>query len=187
MDLWVESALLVSRDVRLDKRHFNRTTRQNLKKMRPASAQLILSEIADRCWDSTPDISREVHRLVSHAKAQDKFAMVPGSGTSGGLGASLGSSNLGSGAGAGTTGLAGASTGFAGRWLGDGGMASGAGCPAARNGNSVVTTTVTALLATGGGGKAAVGTVPLGLGSAMVAAPAGGPSALSGMRCCEGL
>ncbi|GLI69513.1 hypothetical protein VaNZ11_014149, partial [Volvox africanus] len=77
VDLWIESALLVSRDVRLDKRHFDRTTRQNLKKMRPASAQLILSEIADRCWDATPDIAREVHRLVSHAKAQDKYAVAP--------------------------------------------------------------------------------------------------------------
>lgn len=41
VDMWIESALLVSRDVRLDKRHFDRTTRQNLKKMRPASAQVV--------------------------------------------------------------------------------------------------------------------------------------------------
>eukprot|EP00198_Chlamydomonas_reinhardtii_P008885 XP_001698222.1 predicted protein [Chlamydomonas reinhardtii] len=75
VDMWIESALLVSRDVRLDKRHFDRTTRQNLKKMRPASAQAVLSELAERCWDGTADIAKEVHRLVSHAKAQDKFAV----------------------------------------------------------------------------------------------------------------
>ncbi|KAG2485302.1 hypothetical protein HYH03_015976 [Edaphochlamys debaryana] len=74
VDMWIESALLVSRDLRLDKRHFDRTTRQNLKKMRPASAQLILSDIADRSWEGILDIAKEVHRLVSHAKAQDKFA-----------------------------------------------------------------------------------------------------------------
>ncbi|KAG2441663.1 hypothetical protein HXX76_003281 [Chlamydomonas incerta] len=75
VDMWIESALLVSRDVRLDKRHFDRTTRQNLKKMRPASAQAVLSELAERSWDGTADIAKEVHRLVSHAKAQDKFAV----------------------------------------------------------------------------------------------------------------
>ncbi|KAG2451895.1 hypothetical protein HYH02_003670 [Chlamydomonas schloesseri] len=75
VDMWIESALLVSRDVRLDKRHFDRTTRQNLKKMRPASAQAVLAELAERSWDGTADIAKEVHRLVSHAKAQDKFAV----------------------------------------------------------------------------------------------------------------
>jgi hypothetical protein len=40
VDLWIESCVLVSADSRMDRRCFDRTTRQNLKKMRPGSAQV---------------------------------------------------------------------------------------------------------------------------------------------------
>ncbi|GIL74865.1 hypothetical protein Vretimale_2440 [Volvox reticuliferus] len=184
VDLWIESALLVSRDVRLDKRHFDRTTRQNLKKMRPASAQLILSEIADRCWDATPDIAREVHRLVSHAKAQDKFAVAP----TGPSASALAPVNVL------TTALpvslAGVGAGTAGgpevRQGGVMGVGAAHGPGPGRTsesesrsdgGDPVVTTAVTALLARGrGAGAAAAGSIAIGSAAAAAAAatPAGG-------------
>ena len=40
VDVWIEVALLISKPP-LDRRHFDRETRQNLKKMRPCAAQLV--------------------------------------------------------------------------------------------------------------------------------------------------
>ena len=70
--MWIDSVLLISKPP-LDRRHFDRETRQNLKKMRPFAAQQVLSDIADKGWDALADIAKEVHRMVSHAKAQDKY------------------------------------------------------------------------------------------------------------------
>lgn len=41
VDMWVESCCLIGRDGRLARQHFDRETRQSLKKMRPAAAQQV--------------------------------------------------------------------------------------------------------------------------------------------------
>jgi hypothetical protein len=73
VECWVESTLLISKPP-LDRKHFDRETRQNLKKMRPCAAHSVLELIADQSWEGVPDVTREVHRMVSHAKADDKYA-----------------------------------------------------------------------------------------------------------------
>lgn len=72
VDFLIDCTLLVSH-LPLSLKHFDRETRQNLKKMGVPAATQVLSDIAGMPWDGIHDIGREVHRMVSHAKAQHKF------------------------------------------------------------------------------------------------------------------
>lgn len=69
----LEACILISQPP-LNRKNFNKESRQNLKKMRPSLCKDILSQIAERRWDGVEDITKEVHRLVSFAKANDKFS-----------------------------------------------------------------------------------------------------------------